>query len=85
MLLVEVVRRAVSLPLALARFSVINVDFDVLPPPRFPFFSRHAIFLTAKKEKKTPISGERYSRVLSGRNLALALHAAQGRGEETCQ
>lgn len=77
------VRRAVCLPLALARFSVINVDFDVLLPPPLPFISRHGVFVTAKKKSKkknTPISGERYSRVLSGRNLALALHAAQGGG-----
>lgn len=45
------------------------------PASLFFFSSRN---LRNGEKKKTPISGERYSRVLSGRNLALALHAAQG-------
>lgn len=49
MLLVEVVRRAVCLPLALAGFSVINVDLDVLLPPPF---SCQAVFITIEKKRR---------------------------------
>lgn len=73
MLLVEVVRRAVCLPLALAGFSVINVDLDVLLPPPF---SCQAVFITIEK-KKTPISGD--CRVLSGHSL----YTLQRKGEKT--